>query len=121
MLAPTVPGLIRWRFAGSSVSGSRKWTHSPTAKAISAIPPKIQRHPASAITAWPKLGASIGTTMNTVVMVDIIRAIRSPAKRSRMIAPGSTVSPALPTACSARTTSSAVKSVTSAQARPNTM
>ena len=43
--------------------------------------------------------------MKTTEIVESIRAIRSPSKRSRMIALGSTVSPALPIACKARSTS----------------
>ena len=80
------------------------------------MPPKIQRQLATASTAWPKLGAAIGTIMKITATVDCARAIRSPEKRSRMIAVGSTDSPALVIACSARSTSRAVKSVTSAQA-----
>ena len=57
--------------------------------------------------------------MKTTVMVDIIRAMRSPAKRSRMIAPGSTDSPAEETAWITRQASRAVKSRTSAQAKLN--
>ena len=37
----------------------------------------------------------MGAIMNTIDTVDVIRAIASPEWRSRMIAEGSTVSPAL--------------------------
>ena len=121
MLAAITLGLIAWRYSGCSVSGSRRYTQIPTTTAMTAIPLKIQRQLATSSTAWPKVGASIGTIMNTTEMVDIIRAIASPLKRSRMIAAGRTASPALNSAWSARSTSSAVKSRTMAQASDSTI
>ena len=82
--------------------------------------PKIQRQPATSSTAWPRLGASIGTAINTTEMVDIIRAMASPLNRSRMIALGSTASPALNSAWKARSHNSTLKSVTAAQASEST-
>ena len=85
------------------------------------MPPKIQRQLATSSTAWPKVGASIGTIMKTTEIVDIIFAIASPANRSRIIALGSTARPAENSAWTVRSTSSAVKSVTSAQASDSTI
>ena len=78
--------------------------------------PKIQRQPATSSTACPRLGAIIGTTMNTMATIDCSRAMRSPEKRSRMMAAGRTIRPAQVSPSNARSTSSRVKLVTSAQA-----
>ena len=79
MVCTMAAGLIGWRLAGSSVSGSRSQVQASTSAPSTAIIPKIQRQPATSSTAWPSVGAIIGTVMNTMVIVDCSRAIRSPS------------------------------------------
>ena len=55
---------------------------------------------------WPKVGASIGTSMNTIITSDMICAIAEPWKRSRTIATTSTRVPPAATPCMKRAASS---------------
>ena len=115
MLRNTGASAIGWRSSAWRLSGSPRQVHSPTIIASAAIIRKIHRQPANSRTVWPRNGASTGTTMNTTMMVDIIRAIRSPPTRSRMIAAGSTDRPAVRNACVMRSAIIASKLVTSEQ------
>ena len=77
---------------------------------------KIHRQFVTSKTTWPRLGAIIGTVMNTTETSDCSRAMRSPSSRSRMMAGGSTESPLQPMPWIKRSKTSDWKSCTSAQA-----
>ena len=119
MARTTLPGLTDWRCSGRSVSGRRIQIQTATSRPSNAITQKIHRQPATSNTACPMLGAIIGTTMNTIPTMDCSRAMRSPSKRSRMIAAGSTTSPALATPSAPRRISNTAKLVTDAHAAVN--
>ena len=78
MLPPIVAKWMSWRFSDLSVSGSRSHTQVPTTSERIEVAPKIQRQSANSRIICPNEGAIIGTAMNTSVIVDSTRAIRSP-------------------------------------------
>ena len=77
---------------------------------------KIARQPASSSMPCPMVGASIGTVKKITAIMDCSRAIRSPEKRSRISAGGTTASAALAIPPRTRRTSRVLNSVTIAQA-----
>ena len=76
--------------SGASVSGRRNQTHTAITTASVVRKAKIQCQSAMAITACPRLGARMGTIMNTRNTMLSICAIRSPDVRSRMMAVATT-------------------------------
>ena len=82
---------------------------------------KIARQSATSRMSSPSEGASAGTSMKMTKMRLIIRAIRSPPTRSRMIAGGSAMIAAPKKPCAARIATSAAKLVASALASESRM
>ena len=78
MLPSNCIGVAAWRWSACKVSGRRNTHHKPTTLPNTPRIAKIQRQPPNSSTAWPTLGARIGTIMNTDDMVELIRAIVSP-------------------------------------------
>ena len=73
------------RPSDGTVSGRRR-AQQATPTAATPGSQNSVRHGANARIAAPTLGAIAGTRMNVAMMCDIVRAIRSPASRSRTIA-----------------------------------
>ena len=122
MLRAMTPTLMGCLSSSCSVSGNRKCTHSVMATPRTAIDTNIQRQsPITSSTPCPMLGATAGTSRKITKIRLIIRAILSPPTRSRMMAGGKAMIPAAKKPCSARSTISCVKLVTSAQASEKAM
>jgi hypothetical protein len=66
------------RSSFASVSGRRKALHKARASPYAPSMANIHRQLARASTAWPRLGASTGTTMKMIIALDMICAIAAP-------------------------------------------
>ncbi len=86
------------RFRGGSVSGRRNAIIARLTRPAAPRTPKIARHSATAMTAEPARGASIGETEMTSMIIAIIRVASCPVCMSRMIARGTTMTAAAPRA-----------------------
>jgi hypothetical protein len=88
-------GLNCIRFAGFNVSGSRS-VHAARTTPKRATATNTTRHDPNSRITVPMLGARTGTMMNTAMMKDIARAMRSPSNRSRTTETLTTRGPAAP-------------------------
>ena len=77
----TVNGRCR---SGVRVSGRRSHAQISRPDAASAGTQKTIRHGATAFSPAPRVGATIGTSRNTAMIIDICRAIADPSYRSRI-------------------------------------
>ena len=69
----------------------------------------MSRHPPNSSTPAPKAGASTGTIMKTMKVIDITRAIARPSKQSRTIATADTRAAAIAKPAVTRAASSSGK------------
>ena len=73
------------RPSGGCVSGKRDDAQTDDVRPAASSTAKSQRQVPTRMMSWPTAGARIGTRMNTIITIDMTRAICRPTNRSRTI------------------------------------